>query len=226
VPNRSRNHPPAAARSLVPDIERGLVELGLPAAPAATLDAYLTELGKWNASYNLTAVRDPAEMVIRHLFDSLGIVAYVDALLADSGCEPRLLDVGAGAGLPGIPVAIVRPGWQITLLDSNGKKARFLRHVQRTLALGKVEVIEGRVEACDPTRPFPLIVSRAFASLADFVKLSGNLLAPDGRWLAMKGKVSPEELGALPADVRVEAVHELNIPGLREARSLIVVRRA
>lgn len=222
---RTRKGDGGSADSLRSDIERGLGALGLPASSAAGLASYINELQRWNAAYNLTAVRDPADMVVRHLLDSLSIVATVEAVIAAQQLKPRLLDVGAGAGLPGIPLALVRPEWSLTLLDSNGKKARFLRHVQRTLALGNVEVIEGRVEACEGSEPFPLIVSRAFASLADFITLSGSLLAGNGRWLAMKGKVAPEELRALPPGVSVESVHDLQVPGLREARSLVVVRR-
>lgn len=222
VPRPSAKSSPAA---LSPAIERGLAALALPAASAPLLESYLGELVKWNAAYNLTAVRDPADMVVRHLLDSLSIVATIESVMTAHPTAPRLLDVGAGAGLPGIPLAIVRPQWSLTLLDSNGKKARFLRHVQRTLALGNVEVIEGRVEECAGVEPYPLIVSRAFASLADFITLTGSLLSGNGRWLAMKGKVASAELQALPPGVAVESVHELQVPGLREARSLVVVRR-
>lgn len=216
---------PRADGALRMSVERGLGQLGLPGRPAEALVSYINELQRWNTAYNLTAVRDPADMVVRHLLDSLSIVNVVESVMAAQLLPPRMLDVGSGAGLPGIPLAIVRPDWSLTLLDGNGKKARFLRHVQRTLALGNVEVIEGRVESCEGAEPYPLIVSRAFASLADFVSLTGSLLAGNGRWLAMKGKVAPEELQALPSGVSVESVHDLQVPGLREARSLIVVRR-
>lgn len=214
---------------LRPAIEHGLAALKLPSAPAVALETYLLELEKWNAAYNLTAVRAPTDMVTRHLLDSLAVLAPVEALTASGaiGSPVRLLDVGAGAGLPGIPLAVLRPDWRVTLLDSNGKKARFLRHVQRRLALGNVDVAEARVEAWHPaTADFPLVISRAFASLADFVSLTMPLLAANGRWLAMKGKVSPDELSALPDGACVEAVNALQVPGLDEARSLVVVRRA
>jgi 16S rRNA (guanine527-N7)-methyltransferase len=225
---RSPVPPRRAALPAAPDaaLAEGLAGLGLSAAAAPAIQAYLAELARWNRAYNLTAVRDAHQMVVRHVLDSLSILAPVEALLAVTGLPARLLDAGSGAGLPGIPLAILRPQWRLTLLDSNGKKARFLRHVQRTLALANVEVAEGRVESWIPAAPYPLIVSRAFASLADFVATTQALLAPDGRWLAMKGKVSADELRALPPDVSVEAVHGLQVPGLGEARNLVVIRRA
>ena len=222
---RSRPGRSKAEASLRQAIEQGLAQLALDASAATSLEAYVQELQRWNAAYNLTAVRDPGEMVVRHLLDSLSIVAAIESVMASCALAPRLLDVGSGAGLPGIPLALVRPQWSLALLDSNGKKARFLRHVQRSLTLTNVKVIEGRVEACEGEEAFPLIVSRAFASLADFVQLTGRVLAADGRWLAMKGKVAPEEMQALPPDVAIEGLHDLQVPGLREARSLVVIRR-
>lgn len=223
---KTRAQDPPPAGELDRRIEGGLTALHLPVGSAPALRAYINELQRWNAAYNLTAVRDPADMVVRHLLDSLSIVAAVESVMTSHALPPRLLDVGAGAGLPGIPLAIVRPEWRLTLLDSNGKKARFLRHVQRTLSLANIEVIEGRVEDCRAVEPYPLIVSRAFASLADFIGLTASLLAGNGRWLAMKGKVAPEELQALPPGVSVDSVQSLQVPGLREARSLVVVRRS
>lgn len=199
-------------------LESGLKALGLAHELAPPLLAYLAELEKWNAAYNLTAVRDPREMVSRHLLDSLVVLPFVG--------EGALLDVGAGAGLPGIPLAIARPEVRVTLLDSNGKKARFLRHVQRTLKLDNVEVAEARAEDWHPPDAYVQVISRAFASLGDFLRLTGHLLAADGRWLAMKGKVSAEELESIPPGMSLEAVHSLAVPGLREARSLVVIKRA
>jgi 16S rRNA (guanine527-N7)-methyltransferase len=206
-------------------LARGLNALSLPPALAAPLDAYLAELEKWNGAYNLTAVRDRTEMVTRHVLDSLAI-APVIARLAQEIAAPtplRLLDVGSGAGLPGIPLAIAHPAWHITLLDSNGKKARFQRHAQRTLGLTNVEVVEARVESWQAPQPFPLIVSRAFASLA--VGGTAHLLAGNGRWLAMKGKVADSELESLPSGIALEHHFPLTVPGLREARSLLVLRK-
>ncbi|MDB5986382.1 MAG: rsmG [Nevskia sp.] len=197
-----------------------LQQLGLAPDRLAPLQAYLAELAKWNRAYNLTAIRDPAEMVTRHVLDSLAVLPHLP------GSSLRLLDVGSGGGMPGLVLAIVRPQWQVTVLDGNGKKARFLRHAVRALGLGNVEVAEARVEDWQAPQPFDCIISRAFAALAEFVALSEHLLAADGRWLAMKGKVAPAELAALPAGRAIEAIHPLEVPGLAEARSLVVVRRS
>jgi 16S rRNA (guanine527-N7)-methyltransferase len=191
--------------------------LQLEASLAASLLAYLDELQKWNAAYNLTAVREPREMVTRHLLDSLVLCPYV---------KSPLLDVGSGAGLPGIPLAIARPELRVTVLDSNGKKARFLRHAVRALKLGNVEVVEARVEDYKPQAPFAAVTSRAFASLQDFFSLSAHLLAQDGQWLAMKGKLDDSETQHLPAGVGIVEIKPLNVPGLAEARHLIIAHRA
>ena len=179
---------------------------------------YLDELRAWNRAYNLTAVRDPAEMVIRHVLDALAILPWLET-------GSRLLDVGSGAGLPAVPLALAAPRLAVTALDSNGKKARFLRHVQRTLPLANLEVIEARVQDYRPAQAFPAVVSRAFAELGDFLRQTAQLVAEDGRWLAMKGKVSSAELESLPPGMRIEAIHPLHVPGLRAARSLVIVRR-
>jgi len=179
--------------------------------------AYLAELEKWNAAYNLTAIRDPREMVTRHLLDSLVMVPHV---------RGPLLDVGSGAGLPGIPLAIARPELAVTVLDSNGKKARFLRHAVRALKLGNVAVVEARVEDHRPDAPYAAITSRAFASLKDFFSLTGHLLAADGQWLAMKGKLDDSETQDLPAGVGIVDIKPLKVPGLAEARHLVIAQRA
>ena len=198
-------------------LEAGLAALALPAPLSVPLLAYLDELEKWNAAYNLTAVRDPREMVTRHLLDSLVLCPYVNS---------PLLDVGSGAGLPGIPLAIVRPELRVTLLDSNGKKARFLRHAVRALKLGNVEVVEARVEDYRPEQLFAAVTSRAFAALGDFFNLTTHLLAADGQWLAMKGKLDDQETQHLPAGVGIVDTISLTVPGLAEARHLIVAGRA
>ncbi|MDR3419275.1 MAG: 16S rRNA (guanine(527)-N(7))-methyltransferase RsmG [Nevskia sp.] len=190
--------------------------MGLPAPLSVPLLAYLEELQKWNAAYNLTAVRDPAEMVTRHLLDSLVIAPYV---------RSPLLDAGSGAGLPGIPLAIAIPELQVTVLDSNGKKARFLRHAVRALGLGNVEVAEARAEDYRPQRPFAAVTSRAFASLADFVRLTDHLVALNGDWLAMKGKLDDQELQHLPAGVGIVDIKTLKVPGLDEQRHLVIAAR-
>jgi 16S rRNA (guanine527-N7)-methyltransferase len=134
----------------------------------------------------------------------------------------RLLDVGSGAGLPGVPLAIAEPQLAVTLLDSNGKKARFLRHVQRTLGLSNIEVAEARVEEWQDAAGYDVVVSRAFAALADFFGLTRHLLAPGGQWLAMKGKLDDAELAAVPASVHIRETHRLQVPGLGEARHAVI----
>lgn len=198
-------------------LQEGLAALRLPAALAAPLLAYLAELEKWNAAYNLTAIRDPREMVTRHLLDSLVMVPQV---------RGPLLDVGSGAGLPGIPLAIARPELAVTVLDSNGKKARFLRHAVRALKLPNVAVVESRVEDYRPAQPFAVVTSRAFAALRDFFSLTGHLLAPDGQWLAMKGKLDDSEQQDLPAGVGIVEIKPLKVPGLAEARHLVIASKA
>lgn len=193
--------------------------LALDAPVRAQLLAYLDELGKWNSAYNLTAIRTPSEMVTRHLLDSLAVLPLV---AAQAAAGARILDVGSGGGMPGIVLAIARPDWQLTLLDSNGKKARFLRHLARTLRLANVEVAETRVEAWTPPAPYALITSRAFASLADFVTLTRPLLAPGGVWVAMKGKLDEAELAAAAATVEIREIRALSVPGLREDRHAVV----
>lgn len=199
-------------------LEAGIRGLGLDLAPEASdrLLAYLDELRKWNSAYNLTAVREPRQMVTRHLLDSLAVLPLV---------RGRVLDVGAGAGLPGIPLAIARPDLAVTVLDSNGKKARFMRHAVRALALVNVDVAEARVEEFSAATPFDCIVSRAFASLAEFVDRTAHLLAPGGQWIAMKGKLDPTELAAIPATAEIRETRRLTVPGLDEDRHAIIVGR-
>ncbi|HEY0179965.1 MAG TPA: 16S rRNA (guanine(527)-N(7))-methyltransferase RsmG [Dokdonella sp.] len=202
---------------LQPRLDAGLAALGLSLAPAAVeqLLAYLELLRRWNAAYNLSAVRDPAEMVTRHLLDSLAVAPYV------SGAT--LADVGSGAGLPGLPLAIAAPDRRVVLIDSNGKKARFLRAVVRELKLGNAEVVEGRVEAV--RRTFACVTARAFAGLAEMLALGGHLLAEDGTWLALKGRVAEAELAAVPAGFRIDAVAPLAVPGLDAERRVVIIRR-
>lgn len=203
-----------ASRAL---LEQGLGALALPAPLAEPLLAYLAELLKWNAAYNLTSVREPEAMVTRHLLDSLVLHPHVHG---------PLLDVGSGAGLPGIPLALADPALAVTVLDSNGKKARFLRHAVRTLKLDNVAVVESRVEDYQPAQPFAAITSRAFTSLRDFFSLTDHLLARDGQWLAMKGKLDPQETQDLPAGVGIVDIKQLEVPGLAEARHLVIAARS
>jgi len=191
----------------------GLVALRLDPALAAPLLKYLGELVLWNKTYNLTSVREPAEMVTRHLLDSLTVLPHVSG---------RVVDVGSGAGLPGIPLALATSALHVTLLDSGGKKARFLRHVQRAQSLANVEVVEARAEAFEPAQRFDCVVTRAFGSLREFLETTAHLGGDRGRWLAMKGKLDRKELADVPAGFRVEQEIQLHVPGLDEQRHLII----
>jgi 16S rRNA (guanine527-N7)-methyltransferase len=197
--------------------------LGL--APSArqlqALADYLALLQRWNQTYNLTAVRDPAAMLSHHLADCLAVLAPLSAQLP----QGRVLDVGSGGGLPGVVLAIMRPELDVTCVDTVGKKAAFIRQVAGQLALPNLHAEHARVEQLRLS-PFDLITSRAFASLADFVSLSQPLLAPHGVWMAMKGKRPSDELAALPAAVAVFHVEPLAVPGLDAERCLVWMRPA
>ena len=199
-------------------LDAGLATLGLDPALAAPLRRYLDLLARWNRTYNLTAIRDPGEMVTLHLLDSLSMHAHVDGV-------SRLADLGTGAGLPGIPLAIARPGLEVTLVESNGKKARFLREAVRSLGLANARVAESRAEAVDLPGAFDAITARAMATLADILAGGGHLLAPGGRLLAMKGVRPDAEVAALPVGWEVQAIHPLAVPGLGAERHLVVVGR-
>jgi 16S rRNA (guanine527-N7)-methyltransferase len=199
-------------------LRAGLAALALPGELAPPLLAYLDLLARWNRSYNLTAVRDPREMVPRHLLDSLAMDAYLDGIAS-------LADLGTGPGLPGIPLAIARPQLRVTLVEANGKKARFLREAVRTLGLANAEVAESRIEALDRTGAFDAITARALATLPQILAFGGHLLAPGGRLLAMKGARPDEEIAALPRGWRLQTLHRLTVPGLDGERHLVVVGR-
>jgi 16S rRNA (guanine527-N7)-methyltransferase len=199
-------------------LRAGTAELGLaPSADACErLLDYLDLLLRWNNAYNLTAVRSPADMIDRHLLDSLAIAPHVRG--------ESLADLGSGAGLPGIPLAILEPARQHVLVDSNGKKARFLREAVRTLGLVNVRVEQSRVE--DMRGEFETVTARAFAGLAEMLRVGGRLLAADGVWLAMKGQLGKDDVLGLPAGFVVADIQPLTVPGLDAARHLIIVRRA
>ena len=206
--------------SIVEHLVQGTAALGvtLSDADAARLVHLLDELERWNRTYNLTAVRDPADMVARHLLDSLAMLPFVG--------DGALADLGTGPGLPGIPLAIARPQLQVTLVESNGKKARFLREAVRTLQLRNARVAESRIESLDEPAAYDAITARALATLPLIVELGGPLLKPAGRLLAMKGARPDEEMAALPDGWRVDGVHRLVVPGLVAERHLVVVVRA
>jgi 16S rRNA (guanine527-N7)-methyltransferase len=193
------------------------MRLSLAEHQRQALLGYLGLLVKWNRAFNLTAVRDPEAMVRRQLLDSLSVIPWLG--------NGSVLDVGTGAGLPGIPLAIARPEINFSLLDSNGKKTRFVQQVVGELGLANVEVIRGRVERLHRAGHYRHILSRAFSSLVDLVSATEALLAPGGCWLAMKGVDPSSELTALPAGLLSEIV-PLQVPGEPGARHLVLIRRA
>ncbi len=177
--------------------------------------SYLELLVQWNASYNLTAVRDPLEMVSRHLLDSLSVLPWIRG--------EHLLDAGTGAGLPGIPLAILQPEMSVTLLDSTGKKIRFLRHVKRRLALENIQPVQARLESWQVQEVPNCIISRALTNLTGFVEASRHLADRDTMLLAMKGKYPATELEALPDWTVIHSVEKLLVPGLQEDRHLVIM---
>ena len=203
------------------ELKQGADELGLSLSEAqyAQLMAYLALLEKWNKAYNLTAVRNPDEMVSRHLLDSLAVASYVQ----EAG--DRWLDVGSGGGMPGVILAIVFADKAFTLLDGNGKKTRFLTQVKLELKLANLEVIHSRVEDYQPQEPFTGIISRAFSELQNFTSWTRHLGNADTQWLAMKGVQPDDELQALPADFSQSACHLLKVPGCQGQRHLLILRR-
>jgi 16S rRNA (guanine527-N7)-methyltransferase len=214
---------PLLPPDLRPRLEAGLTQLALDPALAPALLDYLALLVRWNRTYNLTAIRDPHEMLVKHLLDSLAMHPHVDAIAAAGGA---LADLGTGPGLPGIPLAIARPGLRVALVESNGKKARFLREAVRKLGLApQVRVLESRIEAVDEPGAFDAITARALATLPLIIELGGHLLAADGRLLAMKGAYPAEEIAALPKGWALQASHPLRVPDLNAERHLVVVGR-
>lgn len=202
-------------------LSRGIQELQLDLSEQqiTLLMDYLALLIKWNAVYNLTAVRDPAQMVVQHILDSLAVVAAFDGV-------SNVLDVGAGGGLPGMVLAIARPQMQVAMIDTVHKKTAFLTQVKVELGLRNVTVHTGRVEQLQVAHQFEVITSRAFAELSDFINWSGHLLAPGGRFIAMKGIHPQQELSRLPDDWVVREVRALAVPGLQAQRHLIFIERA
>ena len=177
--------------------------------------SYLDLLVQWNTSYNLTAVRDPLEMISRHLLDSLSVLPWISG--------EHLLDAGTGAGFPGIPLAVVKPKLIVTLLDSTGKKIRFLRHVRRRLLLENIRPVQARLASWQVQEMPTCIISRAFSDLTGLVEASRHLAARDTVLLAMKGKYPAAELEALPDWTRVHSVEKLHVPGLQEDRHLVIM---
>ena len=196
-------------------LEKGIKQLGLEITPSAQhkLMDYLELMLKWNKAYNLTAIRELDSMVIRHLLDSLSIMPYID--------QSPILDVGTGAGLPGIPLAICLPDYQFVLLDSNGKKTRFLTQAKIELDIENIEVIHSRIEEYQPSYGFEIITCRAFAALNTILDRTQHLVTSGTRVLAMKGK---DELPALAESYTQLAQHGLRVPWLEEERHLIEIK--
>jgi 16S rRNA (guanine527-N7)-methyltransferase len=209
------------------DLDEGLREQA--AAGSAPLDrtarnklaAFLRLLGKWNHTYNLTAIREPERMVTHHVLDALSVLPQ---LPLRSGI--RVLDVGSGPGVPGIPLALAHPDWHFVLIDSSQKKTAFLQQAVIELGLANVEVVQERSEDYAPSAPFDVVISRAFADLAEFAASAAQHLAPEGRLYAMKGELPAEEIARLPAEYRVIATPTLTVPGLDAARHLVIMAPA
>ena len=203
--------------SLAEKLAQGIAELGLrvPAATQRKLLDYVALIEKWNRVHNLTAVRESTKMVSDHLLDCLAVVPYLEAR--------TILDVGSGAGLPGIPLALVWPQAGVTLLDSNHKKAAFLRQATIELGLSNTEVVCERVEKWQPQREFELVISRAVSDLPEFLKLAGRLCAAHGTVAAMKGLYPHEELAQLPDGFKLRGVVPLQVPGMRAERHLVLL---
>jgi len=186
--------------------------LAIPAQTQRRMLAFIMLLAKWNRTFNLTAIDDPAQMVGRHLLDSLAVLPHLRG--------PRVLDIGTGAGLPGIPLALARPADRFVLLDSSGKKTRFVTQAVAELGLDNVDVEQARLADYRPALAFDCVISRAFGSLAELLQASGRLLAPGGRLLAMKGKAWRDELDPLPQGSLI-AAHRLDVPGVAGERYLV-----
>jgi len=198
------------------------LQLALSRQQRASIVAYLALLDKWNRSYNLTAIREPAKMITHHALDALAVLPKLPAQVSGAAAL-RVLDVGTGGGIPGVLFAIARPQWQVTLLDANRKKGAFLTQAAIELTLANVSVAVSRVEDYRPPALFDIVVARAYATLAEFVAGAARHVAPGGKLLAMKGVMPDAEIAALPAHAHVTRACMLDVPGLAAARSLVTI---
>lgn len=208
---------------MIPELSARCAELGLSARQTETLEAYLQLLERWNKVYNLTALRDGQRMLTHHIFDSLSVLPALRR--HGSWAQKRMLDVGSGAGLPGVVLAIAIPELSVTCIDTVGKKAAFIQQAAGALKLNNLVAVHGRVERWRGLA-FDLVTSRAFASLVDFTQWSREQLASGGVWMAMKGKAPAEELAELPSSVDVFHVEQLQVPDLEAERCLVWMRPA
>jgi 16S rRNA (guanine527-N7)-methyltransferase len=201
-------------------LQKGLGQLDLhcPLSAQHNIIKFVHLLDKWNRVYNLTAVRDPEKMLTRHIFDALSVYSYLKG--------PRIIDVGTGPGLPGLPLALISPDWEFVLLDSNAKKTRFIIQVVSELGLSNISVVKSRCEAFQTPQLFDTVVSRAFTSLDQMVKKTQHLCAKDGIFLAMKGSYPLTELEALPEDIVVADVNPVSVPGLDAERHVVLLKLA
>lgn len=199
--------------ALLARLNKGLATMELTSNPTKLID-YVLLLIKWNKAYNLTAIRNPIDMVDKHLLDSLSIIPYLEG--------KRLIDIGTGAGLPGIPIAITFPHCEVTLVDSNGKKTRFLQAVKRALNLANIRVIQGRVENIVDEKGYDCILSRAFSDLGQMLQYTNHLIKPEGIWLAMKGRVPQQELANIGLTY---TVHQCEVPNMQQKRCVVKITR-